>query len=943
MATSGETNKTITTATTTTTIMNNNVLITNDTEEIMSQSATTTTATLEDELSDSSDHRHHDDLPLNHNNAETLADEGIFPIIISSSESVYHPPYLFCGECTSCDAPPPPALHKSKKKKKKRTRVGKKSMAPISSSSCCDNDQCYETIPSVNSFTIDDDDDGIDGAAVRTNSGVSQFQVEGICCPAEIPTIRQLLRKKYSTCVDNINVNVTTKVVYVRHDFDKVSAREISTVLTDGGFRSHIVKDAGHVEHEEKISIEGPVLSVNVGLSGLFWVLSMLSYVKPEWDNLKYCGLLSVVFGVPPIARKAVLTISRCQFDANCMMLIAALGSLALQEYDEAASVSFLFSVSEYLEAKATSRARQAMGDICNLRPEKATLLLTSKSKDDEETTRITEEVTVDKVKVGDLALVKTGEKIPCDGVILTGRSAVDESSLTGESRPIPKIPSDNVSGGSINVGDSPLTVRITATETDSALSRLVRLVEEAQANRSPTEKIVDMFARRYTPVVVAMSVGMFTLPWFWGEAAGREWALNGLILIVVACPCALTISTPVTYAAGLAACAKRGIIVKGGARLEALGRVRRIVFDKTGTLTTGEFKLVHLNIIGEQQSRLQVLEHLALMEEPSSHPLSNTLVQAAVSENIEVQSLTHIVENHTVLQGEGITALVNTIPTYVGNKRLFERLGMYDDLPSDIKAETDIWSHEGGTVGFLGLEGSGIVAAFCVSDSIREEAHDVVNTLRQHMNIDVTMLTGDSEGAAMGIGTKVGLPSTSIKAHLTPEGKLTTVKQMKEESSQINATRTNCCTQIISRHQPDLLLMCGDGINDAPALAISDVGVAMGSGAAMAMEMSDVTLMDSNLVKLLDSVKMGRRVLMTIKENILFSLISKLVVMFLTFGNTMTLFGAIASDVGTMLLVTINGMKLLPTEEGGVCCGCRNRVKNQRAQQYSELAGELV
>lgn len=314
-------------------------------------------------------------------------------------------------------------------------------------------------------------------------------------------------------------------------------------------------------------------------------------------EKLKYCGLLSVFFGIPPIAKKAYRTLRRCQFDANCMMLTAAFGALALGEFDEAASVAFLFAISEFLEGRATSRARTALREIINIRPDSANVV-------NEETREITIDIPTDRVKVGTLVSVRPGDKVPCDGTVEDGSSLLNESSLTGEGRPVAKNERDEVFGGTINVGHSPLFVRTTSTVEDSAVSRLISLVEEAQANRSPTEALVDSFAKKYTPTVIFMATLMCTIPWAWGTEVGRYWALNGLIIIVVACPCALTISTPVTYSAGLAATAQQGVIVKGGARLEALGKVKKVVFDKTGTLTKGKFELSELNPIGDKYSR---------------------------------------------------------------------------------------------------------------------------------------------------------------------------------------------------------------------------------------------------------------------------------------------------------------------------------------------------
>ena len=427
----------------------------------------------------------------------------------------------------------------------------------------------------------------------------------------------------------------------------------------------------------------------------------------------------------------------------------------------------------------------------------------------------------------------------------------------------------DAIAGGSINIGPSPLIVKTTSTVEDSAVSRLVRLVEESQANRSPTEKLVDSFARSYTPLVILLALNMCIIPWIVaGPEVGRKWVLNGLIIIVLACPCALTISTPVTYAAGLAATAQRGVIIKGGASLEALGRVNKIVFDKTGTLTEGRFAMGNLKVIGERYSRKQVLELLALMESISSHPLASTLVQAALEEGVEIPS-NILVYNHTALNGEGITATLtfgemnNPVQCYVGNHFLMQKACLCSSLPQDVIDEAQSWSSAGGTVGYLGLEGVGVIAIFCVLDSVRPEAKEVVRELKERYNCDITILTGDSAGAARVLAGQVGLCENEwqVKSQLLPEDKLHLVVSMMNADDR---QTTGLC------RSRGLLLFCGDGVNDAPAMSAADVGVAMGNGAALAMEMSDITLMDSNLKKLIYSIDMGRRVLRAIKENII-------------------------------------------------------------------------
>ena len=615
-------------------------------------------------------------------------------------------------------------------------------------------------------------------------------------------------------------------------------------------------------------------------------------------EYLEYVGLLSVLFGLPPIASKAIRTLRRFQFDANCLMFFAAAGAVALREFTEAAAVTFLFAISEWLEVRATSRARNALSAIVSLRPESASMVHPK--------TGALVTVPAASVPVGALVSVRTGDKIPCDGVVVEGNSTVDESSLTGESRPVPKGPKDEVQGGTINSGVSPLMVRTCSTSDDSAVARLIRIVEEAQANRSETEKLVDEFARIYTPLVIAAAALMCTIPWIWGREIGHDWTKNGLVLLVIACPCALIISTPVSYVAGLAATAQRGVLVKGGAHLEALGLVKYVFFDKTGTLTEGNFKLLDLKVIGERRTRKEVLEYLSLIEERASHPLANAILCAARNEGVAMPK-NLFVKDLTVLAGEGVSGVVGGQTIHVGNFRLFKRLGLVEALTATETELVESWEASGFTVGFMSIGSDGIVCSYCVCDAVREEAAEVVSTLNR-MGIDVCMLTGDNREAALAIGKQVGLPEGKIKSQLLPEEKLSIVSRMLGDRSR----GQSFVSSLFSKGE--LVLMCGDGVNDAPALATADVGVAMGAGASLAMETADVTLLDSHLSKLTYSVTMGRRVIRKIKENVIFSLLVKFLVLGFALAGRAHLWAAIASDVGAMIIVTLNGMRLLPS-----------------------------
>ena len=353
------------------------------------------------------------------------------------------------------------------------------------------------------------------------------------------------------------------------------------------------------------------------------------------------------------------------------------------------------------------------------------------------------------------------------------------------------------------------------------------------------------------------------------------------------------------TDVAGLAASAQRGILVKGGAYLEALGWTNKICFDKTGTLTQGKFQLLHLNTISDTMTRPEILEFLWLIEERASHPLAKALVDAARNESVDPPEGLYV-KDLRMLPGEGVSGEVDGMMVYVGNRRLFQRLQLFRDLPAIAKDNALEWEAKGRTVGFMSVGDRGIVCSYCVADTVRPEARSVIKTFND-MGIDVAMLTGDNRGAANAIGKQLGLETDNIKSHFLPQEKVAYVKEIKDKP----AGRKNA-----------VVLMCGDGVNDAPALAASDVGVAMGDGAALAMETADVTLLESSLEKLVYSVQTGRRVNRKIKQNIAFSVAVKSVVIGFAVAGKVSLWGAIASDVGAMVLVTLNGMMLLSSND---------------------------
>mmetsp|Transcript_10789 Transcript_10789/g.31947 ORF Transcript_10789/g.31947 Transcript_10789/m.31947 type:complete len:578 (+) Transcript_10789:606-2339(+) len=572
------------------------------------------------------------------------------------------------------------------------------------------------------------------------------------------------------------------------------------------------------------------------------------------------------------------------------MMLGASIGAVALGDYAEAAAVSSLFAVSEVLEGRASSKSEEALSAVArDLGPGTARLL------DDDGEGELETRVPADTVAVGSAVSVPVGEKVPCDGIIVAGATTFDESTITGESRPVRRSSGESIPGGAVNSGPARIVMSTTAPSGESTVARLSRLVEDSKRNRSQTETTVDRLAALCAPPVFIAALLMCTIPWRFGPTAGRRWSRKGLVAMVAACPCPLVISTPVTYVAGLTNAARSGIIMKGGAVLEALAKVKSVALDKTGTLTEGNFALRHLKLM-DNVKRKDTLEHLALIESPSSHPLATALVEAARNEGAIVPKDV-VVKNHTILDGEGVVASIGDKIVHSGNTRLFQRLGLFEALPEKDKELADKWAAAGETVGFMSIGDHGIVCSYSVADSVRPEAKDVIHQLHD-LGIDVYMITGDRKEAAVTIGSQVDLASGKVYSGLLPEEKLDVI-EMKKAASKASGGN---------------VLMCGDGVNDAPALALADVGVAMGGGAALAMETSDVTLTGQDLNKLLYSIKLGKRAVRIIVQNFAFSLAAKAIVVGLAAVGVHSLWVAIASDVGTMLIVTTNGLRLLPS-----------------------------
>ena len=581
--------------------------------------------------------------------------------------------------------------------------------------------------------------------------------------------------------------------------------------------------------------------------------------------------LAAVLLGGIYTARRALVSARAFALDINVLMMVAVLGAIALSQWSEAASVIFLFALAQLLETRAMDRARHAIGALIDLAPSEALVRRGSEEL----------RIAVDDVRVGDTVLVGPGEKIPLDGRVTAGESPVNQAPVTGESLPVDKIPGDEVFAGTIN-GRGALDMVVTRLRRDSTLARIVHLVERAQAQRAPSQAFVDRFARVYTPAVLALAVAVALAPPLLFHAGWGTWFSRSLVLLVISCPCALVISTPVSIVSALAAAARKGVLIKGGARLEKMAAVRCIVFDKTGTLTKGRLRVVDVMPLNGR-SAADVLHAAASLEARSEHPIGRAIVARAAADNVTLAPVTAF----QALPGRGAEAFVGDDRVLVGSHRLFEERGMCSDAVESALAT--LAARGCSTVVVGGMEqASGVIG---VADEPRESARDAIDLLRSQGIAHVALLTGDHEPAARTLATALGIDS--FRADLLPEDKVAGVDELRERYG--------------------TLAMVGDGVNDAPALAAADVGIAMGvAGTDAALETADVALMADELLKIPYTLRLSRATARNIRANIAFSIGLKAIFLVMAITGTATLWMAVAADMGASLVVIANALRLL-------------------------------
>ncbi|AEV19895.1 MULTISPECIES: heavy metal translocating P-type ATPase [Geobacillus] len=586
----------------------------------------------------------------------------------------------------------------------------------------------------------------------------------------------------------------------------------------------------------------------------------------------------AILIGGYSLFIKGFKNLVRLNFDMNTLMTVAILGAAAIGEWGEGATVVILFAISEALERYSMDKARQSIESLMDIAPKEALI-----RRGNEEMM-----VPVDDIQVGDIMIVKPGQKLAMDGIVIKGTSTLNQAAITGESVPVTKTVGDEVFAGTLNE-EGLLEVKVTKRVEDTTLSKIIHLVEEAQAERAPSQAFVDRFAKYYTPAIIIFALLLAVIPPLFMGADWSEWIYRGLAVLVVGCPCALVISTPVSIVTAIGNAAKNGVLIKGGIYLEEAGSLKVIAFDKTGTLTKGVPSVTDVVTYNGDENELMTIT--AAIEKGSQHPLASAIIRKAEEDGLNFNDVS--VEEFQSITGKGVKAKVNNEMYYVGSPGLFEEL-LPNGIQSEIKEQITTLQTQGKTVMVLGTEKE-ILALIAVADEIRESSKEVIRKLHQVGIEKTVMLTGDNQRTAEAIGKQVGV--SDIKADLLPEDKLNFIKELRD------------------KHQS--VAMVGDGVNDAPALAASTVGVAMGgAGTDTALETADIALMSDDLSKLPYTIKLSRKALAIIKQNITFSLGIKALSLLLIVPGWLTLWLAVFADMGATLIVTLNSMRLLKVKE---------------------------
>jgi Cd2+/Zn2+-exporting ATPase len=715
-----------------------------------------------------------------------------------------------------------------------------------------------------------------------------QFKIRGMDCAEEVA----ILKRELGPLVggeDRLSFDILKAKMTVSVPPAEISEKEIVKAVARTGMGAQAWKEGSETAEPDGIWQRWGRTALT-GVSGLATLSGFLTHAWTAGGLAEALGsegtglahtvplaarilyAIAIFTGLWTVLPKAWFALRRLRPDMNLLMVVAVLGAVAIGEWFEGATVAFLFALSLALESWSVGRARRAVAALMDLTPQTARVRRPEGGE---------EEVPAEQVEVGTVFIVKPGERMPLDGRVVSGTSAVNQAPITGESVPVDKEKGADVFAGTIN-GDGTLEIRSIKRAEESTLAHIIRMVEEAQSRRAPSEQWVDRFARVYTPAVMALALAVLVVPPLFFGGSWDDWIYRALVLLVIACPCALVISTPVSIVAALTAAARHGVLVKGGLFIEIPARLRAVALDKTGTLTQGRPAVVEVIPLSDHDER-GLLERVAALEARSEHPLARAILAYAKERGVVVSPA----DDFQILQGKGATGRIDGREYWLGSHRYLEERGQET---KEIHGTLELMSQAGRTVVVVGTADH-VCGLIAVADPVRPETRDTIKALRQAGIQEIVMLTGDNHDTAAAIAQQSGI--ANFQAEMLPADKVKAIEDL------------------VARHGP--VAMVGDGVNDAPAMARATLSVAMGAaGSDAAIETADVALMSDELAKLPWLIRHSRSTLRVIRQNITFSLAVKAVFVVLTFAGHASIWAAIAADMGASLLVIANGLRLL-------------------------------
>lgn len=711
-------------------------------------------------------------------------------------------------------------------------------------------------------------------------AGFSTFRVEELDCAVEENDLRAVLSPL--TGVRSLEFDLVARRVRVRHDL--ASPDPIEAAIRGLGMRPKLIIEDANSASARGLSRRDVVTTVAAGALAVGSEVAVIAGADEQSVLVAVLALAAIALGGRDTLRKGFQALRSLRMTMSLLMGIAVIGAMAIGQWPEAAVVIWLFGVAELIEAMSLERARNAIRSLVELAPETATV-----RRDGMWVATATESI-----EMGEVFLVKPGERIALDGRVASGASTVNQAPITGESIPVEKNEDDLVFAGTINERGT-LEILVTAPKGDGTLDRIARSIQQAQAEKAPAQRFVDRFAAVYTPLVFAMAIVVATLPPLTGHGSFHDWFYRALVLLVLACPCALVISTPVTVVSGLGGAARRGILIKGGVHLENARKLRTVALDKTGTLTHGKpvlTDLVNLSALTDDA----VLRIAASIETLSEHPVAHAIVTA-------YEGVLDPIDEFEAITGRGVKAVAAGTRYQLGNHRFAEELGAGSP---ELQAILERLEYEAKTAIVL-IDSTGPLAVFAVADTLRATSSQAVADLTS-LGVTTIMLSGDNQRTATAIARQAGIDDA--RGDLLPDDKLRIVSELVASRGPVG--------------------MIGDGVNDAPALAMADLGIAMGAaGSDTAIETADIALMDDDPRKLAETIRISMHTSHVLWQNITIALGVKAVFFVLTLTGTASLWLAVLADMGASLIVIANGLRLLRRPSHSA----RARSKNSRGE----------